>query len=171
MPPFRVFISSPVYGIPEYRSEVIGSLQDAASSGMFEFFYYEAHEIEILDGMSICQSIFNHCGNDFDAAYFFFKDRVGDGTREEFDHFQNVLKPRNPDCQLWWTQIHCDNHDEMTGTLLADIHTVGGNLGLWRRDGKMIDTPDILASVLTAKLWNTAAAMRNGEVTPFGGDD
>ena len=170
MPPFKVFISSPVYGIPEYRSEIIGSLQDAAASGIFEFFYYEAHEIEILQDRTICESIFAHCGDEFDAVYLFFKDRVGQGTRDEFNYFQNVLKQRNPNCQLWWTQISCAQHDQMTNELLQDIHSVGGNLGLWRRDGKMIESPDLLASVFTAKLWNTAAGLRDGTITPFAGD-
>ncbi len=167
MPPYRVFISSPVYGIPEFRSEVIGSLQDAAASGIFEFFYFEGHEIEIQPDKTICESIFAHCGDDFDAVYLFFRDRVGQGTRDEFDYYRNVLRKRNPNCQLWWTKINCGDHDLMTAQLLEDIHDVGGNLGLWRRDGKLIETPDILASVFTAKLWNTAAALRNGTLVPF----
>mgnify|MGYP005872707285 CR=1 FL=1 len=70
-------------------------------------------------------------------------------------------------CQLWWTQINCAEHDQMTTQLLTDIHSVGGNLGLWRHDGKLIETPDILADVFTAKLWKTAAALRDGALVPF----
>jgi hypothetical protein len=105
MAPFRVFVSSPVYEIEEYRQAVREQAALARASRAYDIFFFEEHDIPRLPDCSICESIFAACGNYFDAFFVFFRDRIGPGTLEEFNHFETVLLNENKNCQLWWAEI------------------------------------------------------------------
>lgn len=141
--------------------------REAEGDGVFEFCYFEKEHIDILPGCTTTESIFSHFGDEFDAFFLFFRDTVGPGTRAEFDRYCGVLKDVNPNCQLWWRQVHCENHDESATELLTDLHKPGGNFGLQRHDLAVVDTPERLANLFVAKLLNTSAALRDGRLSPF----
>lgn len=169
MSPFRVFIASPVKGFKDYRREVVVSAREAedGGGGMFEFCFFEREPISILPNTTPTESIFAHFGNEYDAFFLFFKDRVGPGTQAEFDHYLATLKVVNPNCQLWWRQIDCDTHDNSTDTLLRGLHGPGGCTDLHRLELGLVETPDRLANLFVSKLLNTSIKIQNGTLVPF----
>lgn len=118
-------------------------------------------------GMSITESIFAHFGPHYDAVFLTFNDRVGPGTRAEYDHCRNTLKVENPNCEIWWRQVNGAEHDCATSDLLTELHKPGGDTGMQRRDGGPVDTPDRLANLLVSKLLHVSKLLDNGSVVPF----
>lgn len=158
MAPFRVFVSSPVTGIEEYRYEVMSAARYANRSGVFEFFFFEHHENKRVDGKTICESIFEESGTNFDAFFVFFKDRVGTGTREELDFFEETIIAKNPDCQVWWSQIFCESTPDDVQEFIGRLQAY--NTGLQTVEGEeMNDTPKVLKGRLTAKVFETIASV------------
>lgn len=170
MTPFRIFIASPVYQFDDYRKELIAAAREAEDDGMFEFCFFEKdhhNPPNMQPGMSITESIFSHFGEHYDAFFLSFKDRVGSGTRAEFDHCISSLRVVNPNCELWWRQVNCNAHDVATNDLLTELHRPGGNTGMQRKDGGSVDTPDRLANLFVSKLLNVSNSLRNGVLVPF----
>lgn len=156
---FKIFISSPVDGIEEYREEIIRQTRDVVGNEIFEFFFYELQQIDILPNKTITESIFEKSGKDFDALFVFFKDRVGSGTIEELDYFENVIISSNENCQIWWTQIDCDHSPNDVQAFKARL--LGHNLGLPKIGGHLrIASPSMLGGVFTAKLWSLVSQLR-----------
>lgn len=151
MPPFRIFVSSPVDGIEDFREEIKKIALAYETSKKFQFFFYEDFENELLPGMTICQSIFTSSGERFDALLIFFKDRVGPGTIEELDYFEQVIIPKYPHCKIWWSKIYCgglppDTRDFVNrlGKYNTSLPIVGGDL--------KIERPSQLVGRLVAKI-------------------
>jgi hypothetical protein len=170
MPPFRIFIASPVYQFEDFRRELIASAREAEDDGMFEFCFFEKdhhNPVPMLPGITITDSIFAHFGGTYDAFFLSFRDRVGPGTRAEFDHCMTSLRVTNPSCELWWRQVDCNVHDASTTDLLTELHKPGGNTGMQRKDAGPVDTPDRLANLFVSKLLNVSNSLRNGKVVPF----
>lgn len=156
--PFRVFVSSPVTGIEEFRYEIMSAARHAERSGKFEFFFFEHHENARVDGKTICESIFEQSGQNFDAFFVFFRDRVGPGTIEELDYFTQNILMENPNCKLWWSQIYCDQHGEEVNDFLGRLHE--HNTGLQVVPGEELnDRPSVLKGRFTAKLFETMAVI------------
>ena len=130
MSKFRVFVSSSVDGIVEYRDAIYSHAMAANGGGRFDIFCYENHDIPTVPGKTIVENIFDVAGHDFDAFFIFFKDKLGNGTRDEFAYFRDVLRPENPDIQLWWTQIHCERNEDCVRDLLAELNQPPGHLGM-----------------------------------------
>ena len=158
MSPFRVFVSSPVDGIEDFRIAVMKAARAAENSRKFQFFFYENFENERLDGKTICESIFVSSGENFDALFVFFRDRVGAGTMEELDYFENAIMQRNPNCKIWWSQIFCNERSEGTKNLTARLLKYSTGLPILPGDEK-IERPSQLAGRLTAKLWSLVDQM------------
>lgn len=157
--PFRVFVSSPVYGIERFRYAVLDAARAARGSGRFEFFFFEEKENCVTPGMTICESIFKANGHNFDALFIFFKDRVGQGTIDELEYFQNVIYPMNPSCEIWWTQIYSNSgHSSEVTTILEKLNQF--NTGIPIIPGReLISTPHDLALRFTAKLWHQSTIL------------
>jgi hypothetical protein len=158
LPPFRIFVSSPVYGIEDYRYAVMSAARAASTSRKFEFFFYENSENHTIPGRTVCESIFAATELSFDAVFFFFKDRVGKGTWEELEFFETNILPGNPMCQIWWTQIFCD---ESPADVLSFIQRLlKYNTGLAAVAGEeKIDRPEHLKGRFTAKLFSTISGL------------
>lgn len=124
-PPFKIFVSSPVDGIVEYRKAV----SDAADilnaenkfNPRFHVFLYEQHQTMMWPGLTVSECIVKTFGKHCDGFIVFFKDRVGSGTLEEFEIFENTFLVENPNCKLWWAQIACKVSP-------PDVHTFKGRL-------------------------------------------
>lgn len=156
MPPFRIFVSSPVFGIEDYRYAVMSAARAAENCGKLEFFFFENSQNDRIAGQTICQSIFARTGTAFDAAFFFFKDRIGVGTREELDYFEAEILPVNPSCQIWWTQIYCETCPPEVSDFLARLQNYNTGLPIVPGEEK-IDRPDYLKGRFTAKLFSIVA--------------
>jgi hypothetical protein len=151
LPPFRVFVSSPVDGILDFRTEVKNAALAAEFGKKFQFFFYEDFENERLNGKTVCESIFASSGEQFDALFIFFKDRVGSGTIEELDYFEQVIIPKYPNCKIWWSQIYCNAQSDPTRELVQRL--LGHSTGLPIVGGDLkIKRPIQLVSRLMAKL-------------------
>lgn len=125
---------------------------EATGSGKLEFFFYEYRENQIIDGKTVCESIFAEAGENFDAIFIFFKDRVGPGTHEELRYFENIIIPQNNDCQVWWSQIHCDRYPEDVTEFVKHL-TTKYNTGLQAIPGKGLNnSPKNLKGRLISKL-------------------
>ena len=166
MPPFRIFVSSPVDGIAEYRAEIIRAARCAVSGGTFEFFFYEQQDIECLPGQTVSEAVFAASGNNFDALFVFFKDYIGDGTLDEFDFFKNTVIKLNPRCEIWWSQIFCQNEPQNVRDFKAQLLGISadstGSLGLpIVAGGEINDEPWKLAGRFTSKLFGLAARLRS----------
>lgn len=158
VPPFRVFLSSPVDGFVDFRNQIISATRYAECSGKFEFCYFEKSENPRLPGKTICQSIFEATGTHFDAFFIFFGDRVGSGTREEFEYFEQVLLLQNPECQLWWTKVHTEQSLESVTELLGQLHKY--NTGLAAVPGEeLISSEAILKGRFVAKLFRAVVSI------------
>lgn len=158
MPPFRVFLSSPVDGFDDFRYEIISAARSADASGKFQFFYFEQTENPRLPGMTICESIFESTGNAFDAFFIFFRDRVGAGTIEEFDYFERHLLQVNANCQLWWTKVYSANNQAGVNELLARLHNY--NTGLAAVPGEEKNSSErVLKGRFVAKLFQTVVSL------------
>jgi len=157
--PFRVFVSSPVTGIELFRYEIMSAARHAERSGKFEFFFFEQHENARVDGKTICESIFEQSGQHFDAFFVFFQNRVGQGTVEELDHFEQSIRPGNPNCRLWWSQIYCEQHPQDVSAFLGRLHEY--NTGLQCVAGEELNNaPSVLKGRFTAKLFETIGTMQ-----------
>lgn len=170
MRPFRVFIASPINNFKDFRQELIATARENEDDSRFELCFFEKdhrNPPKMLPEMSITQSIFAHFGPHYDAVFLAFKDRVGDGTRAEFEHFRNTLKVANPNCELWWRQVDCDSHDCATEELLSELHKPGGDTGMQRKDGGPVDTPDRLANLFVSKLLSVSKLLDDGTLAPF----
>jgi hypothetical protein len=151
MQPFRVFVSSPVTGIELFRTEIMSAARYAKSGGQFEFYFFEEHENVRVEGKTICESIFEVSGIHFDAFFIFFRDRVGNGTREELDFLENTILKLNPGCQVWWTQIYCEQCPQDVEDFIGRLQNY--NTGLRVVAGEeMINSPRELKGRFTAKL-------------------
>ncbi len=156
--PFRVFVSSPVTGIETFRYEIMSAARHAERSRKFEFFFFEHHENARVEGKTICESIFEQSGQNFDAFFVFFRDRVGAGTIEELDYFTNVILQNNPSCQLWWSQIYYDPPTNAVDDFLGRLHE--HNTGLQVVPGEELnDKPGVLKGRFTAKLFETMGSI------------
>jgi len=144
---FRVFDSSPVDDIVEYRDAIYDLALAANARGRFDVFLYESHDIPTIPGRTIVESIFDVAGHDFDAFFIFFKDRLGAGTQAEYEYFRDILRPANPNIKLWWAQIHCQKNEDCVNDLLAEINPPPGHLGMPTFDGpRTITEPSHLAN-------------------------
>lgn len=151
MSPFRIFVSSPVDGIKDFRDAVIETSAFARRKGRFEFFFFEEHDNVRIPGKTICESIFVTSGLTFDALFVFFKDRIGNGTKEELDFFETTVIPANPRCDVWWSQIDCDCYPQDVGDFIARLQAY--NTGLPTAQGLPKNcTPANLTNRLAAKL-------------------
>ncbi|WP_299212201.1 hypothetical protein [uncultured Tateyamaria sp.] len=112
----KVFVSSPVAGLEPYR-EAVG-LASRLGQGRIEFFMFEHYENRRQPGLTIVESILQTSGDEFDAFLMFFQDRLGNGTLEELDAFERIMRPKNPDIEVWWAQISCESHDEEVTNVL-----------------------------------------------------
>lgn len=158
MPPFRIFLSSPVDGFDNFRNEIISATRYAECSGKFDFCYFERSENPRLPGRTICQSIFEATGTHFDAFFVFFRDRVGSGTREEFDFFEQVILVQNPNCQLWWTKVHSEQNLEGMTDFLGLLHKY--NTGLAAVPGEeRISSEAVLKGRFVAKLFRAVVSI------------
>ena len=48
----------------------------------------------------------------------FFQGRLGSETLEELDAFERIMRPKNPDIEVWWAQISCENHNDEVAEVL-----------------------------------------------------
>ena len=158
MSPFRVFVSSPVIGIEDFRIAIQSAARHAKSSGKIEFFFYEEHEITRIPGKTVCESIFAVAGHAFDAIFIFFKDRVGQGTQDELQYFEQIIIPGNEDCQIWWSQIYCENCSSEVTDLVMRLLTKNTGLRVIAGEEK-IDSPDRLKGRFTAKLFEVIGGL------------
>jgi hypothetical protein len=149
--PFRVFVSSPVDGIEKFRIEVMKVARAAENGGKFKFFFYEYFENARIPGKTVCESIFESSGEQFDALFIFFKDRVGAGTIEELDYFETKIIPKNPDCKVWWSQIHSDQKSEDVTQFVGRLLNYSTGLPIVPGD-EIIKRPSQLTGRLIAKL-------------------
>lgn len=130
----------------------------AEASGHFKLFFYEHYENERVDGRTVCESIFVSSGEKFDALFVFFKDRVGLGTIEELDYFENSIMSMNPDCKIWWSQIHCENQSEDIKNFKERLLKHNTGLPVAPGDEK-IERPNQLAARLTTKIFSRVRQM------------
>lgn len=152
MPPFRIFVCSPVDELEIYRAAVSDTAQAAESTGKFKFFFYENFENQVNNGKSVSQSIIENSGCEFDAILIFFRNRIGDGTLDELSYFEKEIFPKNKACQLWWSKIYCETCEPRVADLVKHL-TNTYNTGLPALEGKLLnDSPEILTGRLTAKL-------------------
>jgi hypothetical protein len=154
MRPFRVFISSPKDGIADYRADIIRATR-IVDPEKFDFFYYEKQNITRKPGQEIHEAIFEVAGTDFDAIFIFFKDRVGRGTINEFDFFEKFILNNNPNCEIWWAQIHCSRTPKLVSDFIGrisirelELPTIAGE--------ELIVTPSMLRGRFTAKVMEVA---------------
>jgi hypothetical protein len=153
-----IFVSSPVYGIEEYRKaarKVLDSLRmlpARADDISFDFYMYEKFFAQARHDPSktYTQEIMQHfkgCFNGDSCSIFllFFSTRIGNGTREEVEHFKTVLLQENPTCELWWRKLPSNDEpdeadvsgftdqlyefNEQLPDLAYDISDVGGFSG------------------------------------------
>jgi hypothetical protein len=148
-----VFVSSPVAGLTEFRQAVGQASRFGTESGKFEFFFFEHHENVRLEGMTVCQSIFETSGTQFDVFLMFFRDRLGDGTLEEFDAFERIFKAANPACKVWWAQIACEAHSDEVDAMLARLHDYKTILPCLPGE-EHLDTPLKLGNGITLAMLN-----------------
>lgn len=158
MPPFRIFVSSPVDGIEDFRTAVKRAARGVENSNKFQFFFYEQYENIRQPGKTVCESIFATSGHQFDALFVFFKDRVGSGTIEELDYFESTIIPQNPDCKIWWAPIYCAQRPDATTQFIGRLLQHGTELPEVAGDEK-IEQPIQLTGRLAAKLWSLVGQM------------
>lgn len=113
---FKVFVSSPVAGLEPYR-EAVG-LASRLGQGRIEFFMFEQYENLRSPGKTVVESILETSGVEFDAFLVFFQDRLGNGTLEELEAFETIMRPKNPNIEVWWAQIHCEDHGHEVAEIL-----------------------------------------------------
>jgi hypothetical protein len=153
--PFKVFVSSPVDGIVDFRQAVSQAAAVLNSDDIFfpryHVFLYEEHENRMKPGMTISQSIASTFGDHCDAFIVFFRDRIGNGTLEEFTIFESHFRLINPACRLWWSQINCENTPD-------DVHVFRRRLLNHATEMKavrsqfLIETPDHLKERIIVRL-------------------
>jgi hypothetical protein len=153
LPPFRIFVSSPVDGIEDFRTAVKRLALSAEINNKFKFFFYEQYENVRQHGQTVCESIFASSGDQFDALFVFFKDRVGPGTIEELDYFENMIIPQNPGCQIWWVPIYCEQRSDDTIEFVGRLLAYGTELREVAGDEKIVQ-PIQLTGRLTTKLFS-----------------
>lgn len=159
LPPFRIFVSSPVDGIAKYRAAIMDSALEAIGNGRLEFFFYEYCQNPALEGKTVCECIFAEAGHNFDAIFVFFKDRVGSGTREELDYFEKIIIPLNPACQVWWSQIYNKSYPDDVTKFVKHL-TTKYNTGLPAIPGKGLNkSAQRLKGRLTSKLLKVVAGI------------
>lgn len=146
-----MFVSSPVDGIMDFREEIKKAALAAEVGKKFRFFFYEDFENERLNGKTVCESIFASSGEQFDALLIFFRDRVGPGTIEELDYFEQIIIPKNPHCKIWWSQIYCDDQSADTRDFVSRLLGYSTGLPIVAGDLK-IERPIQLVGRLVAKI-------------------
>ncbi len=125
MPIENIFVSSPVDGIEGYRKELrkglngLAGMQHIPNEDHVYFYMYEQHfNADLRDQeKSYSEMIiedFNRSSRGIPCTIFllFFSNRIGNGTREEFEVFRRHFKEENPDIALWWWKIPSDEPDE-----------------------------------------------------------
>ena len=75
----------------------------------FHVFLYEQHETNMGPARSVGANIARTFGTHCDAYLTFFKDRVGQGTLDEFEIFEKKFRVHNLACKLWWARIHSED--------------------------------------------------------------
>ena len=152
MPPFRVFISSSMRGFEEYRAAMLDAAEELSRNGTFEIFLYEEHSHQAVPGKTICEAIFETSGERFDALFVFFRERVGQGVLDELDYFEKNIIPKNPECEVWWSRIECEECEPAVDRLMERLMTTyGGELPLVKTAPRNV-SPHTLKGRFTAKL-------------------
>lgn len=148
--PLKVFVSSPTYGIEEYRKQAFRLAQVMNKGGKFDVFLFEDHAIKMDASKSISQNILGVFGQRCDAFIVFFKDRIGNGTLEEIDHFKARFSVDNPDCKLWWSQISGGPQNQDVLDLIGDLYSIG--IEMPAAFSPMVDSPEELSWRMTTVL-------------------
>lgn len=164
--PFNVFLSSPVYGIKDYRETVVRTAMtmERRMDSKIKFHFYENYEIHRSDDKTICESIFETIGVKFDAFYIFFRERVGQGTIDELDYFENHLRAENPACELWWSEISCSPDKEPDADVVTMLSRLNRhNLGLQSATGEtIIKSKEDLGFRFLGKVTETSERLGSG---------
>jgi hypothetical protein len=149
----KVFVSSPTYGIEEYR-KIAAEVARTANAGRnrFEIFLFENHIIEMDSSISISENITKKFGVHCDAFIVFFKDRIGGGTREEVNVFKNRFKIENPNSKLWSGGI---NNAEVA-EFIGELYQIG--IEMPTAFSPILDSPAELRSRMTAVLYEVLFA-------------
>lgn len=141
MAKYKVFVSSPVNGLEAYREAIGKASIFGRDTETFEFFLFEHHENHRLPNKTVCESIFETSGIEFDAFLILFRERLGPGTIEELDAFEALMRPKNPNIDVWWSQIVCDHHDDDVEALLARLNQEWNTGMPCRRGQECLDHP------------------------------
>lgn len=152
--PLKVFVSSPVYGIEDYRTQAFRVAQVMNRSGRYDVFLFESHAIKMDSSKTISQNILALFGARCDAFIVFFKDRVGNGTLEEIEHFKNAFSVENPKCKLWWAQVSGGEHDQQVSDLIEDLYKIG--IQMPAAHSAVLDSPEELQWRITTVLTEVA---------------
>ena len=157
---FNVFVASPEIAtehceIARFRAHVRRTATVFEQGGLpVKFHFYEDDQNPRLPGKTICESIFERMNVQFDAFYFFFADRVGEGTSEELEYFKTYRENENPACQLWWSQIYTPNYPQETHDFIGRLQEYGTQLPSVTGE-ELIEKPDHLAGQLTVQVCKT----------------
>jgi hypothetical protein len=152
--PLKVFVSSPVYGIEDYRTQALRLAQVMNPRGRYDVFLFENHIIKMDRTKTISQNILALFGARCDAFIVFFKDRIGNGTREEIEHFKSFFSVENPKCKLWWVQISGGTHDQQVSDLIQNLYEIG--IQMPAAHSAVLDSPEELGWRMTTVLTEVA---------------
>lgn len=131
-----VFVSSPVDGlIKEHRDEAgrfCHNLRCCDQTGRFSFYMYEYHYNRACNpGETYAQSIVRHAEERFGAVgcsvvLLLFAERIGDGTREEFELFRDRITDPNCNTRLMWRHIDLGQPpSEEVRTFMDELYAIG----------------------------------------------
>jgi hypothetical protein len=154
--PFKVFVSSPVYEIEDFR-RAVAQAADVTNAGhifnpRFHVFLYEQHDNQMDPALSPSENIVRTFGEHCDAFIVFFRDRVGNGTLEEFEIFRTRFRVQNPNCQLWWAQIRVNPVPPPVQDFCGRLIQEGGREMPAIRDQLTVESPDHLKERVISRL-------------------
>lgn len=120
--PEVIFVSSPVIGLEEHRESVHKALnclrnQWAGPSPVYHYMYeYNLTDQQLRPHEGYAETIVR----DFDREFadtpctiflLFFSNRIGSGTREEFNIFKERIGEHRSGVILWWKKINVNEPD------------------------------------------------------------
>lgn len=152
--PLKIFVSSPIDGIEDYRKQAFRVAHMMNKTGRYDVFLFENHMIEMDASKTISQNILALFGGRCDAFIVFFKDRIGNGTIEEIEHFKNRISADNPQCKLWWSQISGGLFNQQVTDVIGDLYKIG--IQMPAIYSPVMDTPDELFCRMTTVLSDVA---------------